>query len=140
MTHDKAASMRIEEIKSPKLSEPLGIYSHGIKVVEPKSLVFLSGLTSRDADGKVVGKGDIKLQTRTVLENMRSALAETGASMDDIVQMTLYIKDMTEFDQIHEVRAEFFNKPYPACAMLEVSRMVNTDSLIEIEAVAAVGN
>lgn len=130
--------MKIIEHVSPKLSEPLGIYSQAIEVSKPERLIFVSGFTSRDKEGNVVGKDDIKVQTDNVLTNMKHILEEAGATMNDVVKMTLYIKDMNMFDEIHEVRAKYFDKPYPACAMLEVSRMVSPEHLIEIEAIAAV--
>ena len=129
-------TMSISEIKSPKLATPLGIYSNGIKVTNPGSIIFLPGFTSRDSDGNVIGEGDIKAQTRRVLENMQVALEEAGATLSDVVRMTIYIRDMDQFNDIHDVRAEFFTKPYPACAMLEVSRMVSPETLIEIESIA----
>lgn len=132
--------MDVQEIISDKLAAPLGIYSQGIKVTAPGSMVFLSGFTSRDAAGNVVGVGDIEAQTRNVLESMQHALAEAGATLADVVKMTLYIRDMNEFDKIHAVRAEFFTQPYPACAMLEVSRMVSPESLIEIDAIAVLAD
>ncbi len=132
--------MDVQEIISDKLPTPLGIYSQGIKVTNAGSLVFLSGFTSRDAAGNVVGVGDIEAQTRNVLESMQHALAEAGATLADVVKMTLYIRDMNEFSKIHAVRAEFFTPPYPACAMLEVSRMVSPESLIEIEAIAVLAD
>lgn len=132
--------LEVTELLSDELPRPLGIYSNGIKVTNAGSLVFLSGFTSRDSDGNVVGVGDIQVQTRQVLENMRSALEAGGATMADVVKMTIYIRDMDQFSDIHAVRAEFFSTPYPACAMLEVSRMVSPESLIEIEAIAALGS
>lgn len=130
--------MEIKELISNKLSEPLGVYSQAIEVKHPERLIFVSGFTSRDKEGNVVGKGDIKVQTDQVLQNMQHVLEEAGATMDDIVKMTLYIRDMNMFNEIHEIREKYFNKPYPACAMLEVSRMVSPEHLIEIEAIAAV--
>lgn len=131
--------MKKTEIKSDRIAEPLGIYSNGIVVENPGTMVFLPGFTSRDVDGNVVGVGDIEAQTRRILEMMRDSMEEVGGTLDDVVKMTLYIKDMEQFHKIHAVRAEFFNKPYPACAMLEVSRMVDPATLIEIESIAVLG-
>ena len=110
-----------------------------IREVRSGELLFISGLTSRDADGNVVGAGDIKLQTETILENMKRLLAEAGGSMADIVKVTVFIRDMEQFDEIHEVRRRYFSEPYPASSMVEVSRLVSPEHLIEIEAIAAVG-
>lgn len=129
--------MEIRELVSPKLCKPLGVYSQATEVVMPERFVFVSGFTSRDQDGNVKGRGDIKVQTDTVLRNIQTILEEAGGAMKDIVKMTIYIRDMNMFNEIHEVRAKYFSQPYPACSMLEVSRMVDPDHLIEIEAVAA---
>lgn len=129
----------IREVRSGELNRPLGVFSQAIKVDASGELLFISGLTSRDADGNVVGAGDIKLQTETILENMKRLLAEAGGSMADIVKVTVFIRDMEQFDEIHEVRRRYFSEPYPASSMVEVSRLVSPEHLIEIEAIAAVG-
>ena len=72
---------------SPILSTPNGIMSHGVEVSAGK-MVFVSGQVSRDAQGEIVGKGDIRAQTRQVLENMKSVLAQGGATMDDVVKVS----------------------------------------------------
>ena len=73
---------------SPILSTPNGIMSHGVAAPAGK-MVFVSGQVSRNAQGEIVGKGDIRAQTRQVLENMKSVLAQGGATMDDVVKVTV---------------------------------------------------
>lgn len=128
--------MQIKEISNPKLCLPKGVYSQATEVTGQSRLVFVSGFTSRDAMGNVVGKGDIRLQTETVLRNIQTLLEDLGGSLGNIVKLTVYIRDMNMFVEIHEVRAKYFSHPYPACSMLEVSRLVDPDHLIEIEAIA----
>lgn len=124
-------------ISSEKLSRPVGVFSQAVKVSAAGHLVYVSGLTARDPAGGVVGRGDVKAQTRKILENLRTILAEAGATLDHVVKVTVYIRDMErDFRAIHEVRAEFFKKDPPASTMVEVSRLVEPDHLIEIEAVA----
>ena len=121
-------------IKSPKLSQPRGIFSHGTKA---GNLVFISGMVAFDAQGQVVGKGDIKVQTRQALENIKAALEEAGAILDDVTKVTVYVTNIVEhFSQIHEVRAQYFTKDYPASTMVEVKALAHPDLLIEIEAIA----
>lgn len=124
------------EIRSAKLSQPLGIFSHAMKVSGPGSFVFVSGLTSRAPDGSVVGTGDITLQTETILKNLQTILREAGGSLADVVKVGVFIRDMNHFKEIHEVRRRYFTQPYPASTMVEVSRMVSPEHLIEIEATA----
>jgi 2-iminobutanoate/2-iminopropanoate deaminase len=129
----------IAEVKSSQLNRPLGIFSQAIRCDASGSFLYISGLTSRDVEGNVVGAGDIKLQTETILENMNRLLAEAGGTFADIVKVTVFIRDMELFKEIHEVRSRYFKPPYPASSMVEVSRLVSPEHLIEIEAIAALG-
>jgi 2-iminobutanoate/2-iminopropanoate deaminase len=129
----------ITEVRNPDLNRPLGVFSQATRCDAGGQLLFISGLTSRDPDGNVIGEGDIKLQTETILQNMEKLLTQVGGSMADIVKVTVFIRDMEMFKEIHEVRARYFQHPYPASSMVEVSRLVSPEHLIEIEAVAAIG-
>jgi reactive intermediate/imine deaminase len=127
--------MKKEIIVSEKLSKPLGIYSQAVKA-EGRRLLFVSGMTARDKDGNIVGKGDMKAQTRQVLENIKAALEKAGATFDQIVKVTVFITDMSRFKEIHEVRAQYFKENYPASTMVQVSGLVSPEMLIEVEAIA----
>ena len=123
-------------LQSPKVSSSRGIMPQGVKV-PAGNLVFVSGQVARNAQGELVGPGDIKAQTRQTLENVKSVLGTAGATMDDVVKVTVFVTNVAEhFSQIHEVRAEFFEKDYPASTLVEVRSLANKDLLIEIEAVA----
>ena len=122
---------------SPNLSTPAGIMSHGIKA-PAGSMVFVSGQVSRNSRGEIVGKGDIEAQTRQVLENVKSVLATGGATMDDVVKVTVFVTDVGDYSAIHKVRGEYFKNDYPASTMVEVKALVNPDLMIEIEAIAVV--
>lgn len=125
------------ELKSDKLYSPPrgGVFSTAIETRSERT-VYVSGLTSRNKEGEIVGKGDIKVQTKTILDNIQTILAEADATMSDIVKMTVFIRDMELFDQIHDVRRPYFEEPYPASSMVEVSMLADPDLLIEIEAIA----
>jgi reactive intermediate/imine deaminase len=100
-------------------------------------MVFVSGQVARGLDGQVVGKGDVAAQTRKVLENMAAVLSESGATMDDVVKVTVFVTNLEEhFSAIHQVRGEFFKEDYPASTLVEVKSLVHPDMLIEIEAIA----
>ena len=125
-------------LQSSKVSAPGGMMSQGVEVPAGK-LVFVSGQVARDLDGSVVGVGDVSAQTRKVLQNMQSVLAESGATMDDVVKVTVFVTNLERhFADIHKVRAEFFTNGYPASTMVEVKSLVHEDMLIEIEAIAVV--
>ena len=125
-------------LESPKLSRPSGILSAGVKV-PAGNLVFVSGQLARNAQGETVGKGDIKAQTRQVLENIKSVLESAGATLDDVVKVSIFVTNLEEhLAQIREVRAEYFKKDYPAATLVEVKALVTKDFLIEIEAIAVI--
>ena len=125
-------------LQSSEVAVPGGIMSQGVAVPTGR-MVFVSGQVARGVDGQLVGRGDIRAQTRKVLENVRAVLAEGGATMDDVVKVTVFVTNLADnLSAIHEVRAEFFSSGYPASTLVEISRLVDPDMLIEIEAVAVV--
>jgi 2-iminobutanoate/2-iminopropanoate deaminase len=128
------------EITSPKLPTPIrgGAFSSGVEAPAGRT-IYVSGQVSMDTAGNLVGEGDIRLQTETVLEHVKTVVEVAGGGMEDIVKVTVFITDMGLYDEIHEVRRRYFEEPYPASSMVEVSALVDPRLLIEIEAVAVVG-
>ncbi len=125
-------------LETPKVSRPAGIMSQGVKA-SGGHLIFASGQVSRNVQGETVGIGDIKAQTRQVLDNLRDVLEEGGATLDDVVKVTVFVTNVAEhFSQIHEVRAEYWSGDFPASTLVEISALANPELLIEIEAVAVV--
>jgi 2-iminobutanoate/2-iminopropanoate deaminase len=127
------------EIRSPSLPAPMrgGAYSSGVEAPAGRT-VYVSGQVALDAEGNVVGEGDVRLQTETVLEHVKTVVEEAGGGMRDIVKVTVFITDMGLYDEIHEVRRRYFEEPYPASSMVEVSALIDPRLLIEIEAVAVI--
>jgi 2-iminobutanoate/2-iminopropanoate deaminase len=124
--------MSKKQIISNKLRQPSGHFSHAISVAAGK-LVFISGMTSRRADGSIAGVGDIETQTRQVCENLKAAVEEAGGTMDDICRVDVDVRNMEHFDLIHKVRREYFRPP---STMVEVTKMTSPECLIEINAIA----
>jgi reactive intermediate/imine deaminase len=122
---------------APGVVKPFGIFSGAAWQPEGKVL-HISGQVSQDVDGNIVGVGDITAQTRQVLGNISKILDAVGGQMSDIAKVTVFVKDMSHLDKIHQVRSEFFNPPYPASSLVQVVGLVNPDYLIEIEAVAVI--
>jgi 2-iminobutanoate/2-iminopropanoate deaminase len=135
---DTGGGMKKQAIVSSRLSKPVGVFSHAVKA-EGKGFLFISGLTARDINGNIVGKGDMKTQTGQVLENMKIILEEGGVSFAHIVKVTVYVTDLKYFKDVHEVRAQYFKKDLPASTLVQVSRLVNEDCMIEIDAIAVLG-
>ena len=127
-----------KQIVSPKIRQPNGHFSHATITEAKGRLVFISGMTSRRADGTIAGIGNIKEQTRQVCENVKAAVEEAGGTMDDICRVDVYVRNMEHFDAIHEVRREYFKAPAPASTMVEVCKMTSPEYLIEINAIAVI--
>ena len=130
--------MSRKQIQSDKIRPPSGHFSHAIAVEAKGKLVFISGMTSRRADGTIAGVGDIEAQTRQVCENIKAAVEAAGGTMADICRVDVYVRNMEHFDRIHKVRREYFKSPPPASTMVEVTKMTSPDYLIEINAIAVI--
>ena len=128
-----------EVIRSEKLPKSFGAFEMGGIKVRDGSLLFISGQCAVDEKFELVGKGDIRVQTRKTLENVKAVVEAAGGGMDDIVKVTVYVRDMSHLKAIHDVRFQFFTHNLPASTLVEVSRLVSDDYLIEIDAVAVLG-
>jgi 2-iminobutanoate/2-iminopropanoate deaminase len=127
-----------KQITSDKIRQPSGHFSQATMIEARGKLVFISGMTSRRADGSIAGIGDIEAQTKQVCENLKAAVEAAGGKMDDIVRVDVYVRNMEHFDQIHKVRREYFKAPAPASTMVEICKMTSPDYLIEINAIAVI--
>jgi 2-iminobutanoate/2-iminopropanoate deaminase len=132
---ERGDSMK-KQITSNKIRQPSGHFSPAIVSEARGRLVFISGMTSRRADGTIAGIGDVQTQTRQVCENLKATVEEAGGSLDDIVRVDVYVRNMEHFDVIHKVRREYFKAPAPASTMVEVCKMTSPEYLIEISAIA----
>jgi Putative translation initiation inhibitor, yjgF family len=136
----KEQRMPKQQVTSAKIRQPSGHFSHATMVEARGRLVFISGMTSRRADGTIAGIGDIEAQTRQVCENLKAAVEEAGGSMDDICRVDVYVRNMEHFEQIHKVRREYFRPPAPASTMVEICKMTSPEYLIEINAIAVIAD
>lgn len=125
-----------KQIVSPKIRQPSGHFSHATAIAARGILVFISGMTSRRADGTIAGIGDVEAQTRQVCENLKAAVEAAGGTLDDVCRVDVYVRNMEHFDLIHKVRRDYFKPPAPASTMVEVCKMTSPDYLIEINAIA----
>src|SRR5262252_6593964 len=125
------------QISSDKIRQPSGHFSQATVVEAKGRLLFISGMSARRADGSIAGIGNIEQQTRQVCENLKAAVEAAGGTLDDICRVDVYVRNMEHFDTIHKVRREYFKAPAPASTMVEVTKMVSPEYLIEISAIAA---
>jgi 2-iminobutanoate/2-iminopropanoate deaminase len=109
----------------------------GLDLAEIRRLVWVSGQLAFDDGGRFVGKGDVGAQTEQCLRNIQRCLEQLGGSLADVVQVTVFVKDMADLQAIHAARLRAFSPPYPTSTLVAVSAFVHPDALIEINAVAA---
>jgi len=102
------------------------------------TLVFLSGTTATDDQGKIVGPGDIVVQTRQIFHKFSLILESVGGSLANIVETTDYILSLDDYEKTAQLRRELFKgPPWPAATGVVVSGLVRQDALIEIKGIAA---
>lgn len=112
------------------------IYHHYIRIDNPQSLIFLSGQLSRDAEGRLVGPGDMAEQTRQAIRNMDLIMREAGGTLEDIVSIVVYTTDIRQFKEIVAARMEFFKDKLPTSTIVEVNHLADPGLLIEFQATA----
>ncbi len=127
--------MQRREIQPESVPAPVAEYAQCVEVQGGRTL-YISGQVAIDAEGNLVGEGDMRAQTRQVLGHIRAILQEAGGDMGDIVKLTTYLTDMDNYAAFCEVRSEFIPEPYPAATLVEVSALVRPEWLLEVEAIA----
>lgn len=123
-------------ISTDQAPAAIGPYSQAIAF---GPLVFTSGQIPLDPATGIIVTGDIQAQTRRCLDNVKAVLDAAGASMEQVVKVTVFIKDMNDFEQINKVYSEYFQDPAPARSLVEVARLPR-DVGVEIEVIAAPGH
>jgi enamine deaminase RidA (YjgF/YER057c/UK114 family) len=132
--------MTKRQIMTPELAQPSGVFSHATTIAARGTIVFVSGMVAKRADGTTAGIGDVTEQTRQVCENLKAAMGAAGGTLDDICRVDVYVRNMEHFPLIHAVRREYFNEPLPASTMVEVTKMTSPEYLIEISAIAVLND
>lgn len=121
-------------ISTPKAPAAIGPYSQAVLV---NGMLFTSGVIPIDPETNTLVEGDITVQARQAIGNLKNLIEASGSSMDKVVKTTVFIKDMNDFGKINDIYKDFFTSDFPARSCVEVARLPK-DVLIEIEAIATV--
>ena len=111
-------------------------FSHYADAVRAGDTVYISGVVAMDERGTLVGKGDVVAQAEQIFRNIGKVLSAAGATPADVAKVTIYMRNVDDRPKINPVRQRFFGAHRPASTLVEISRLVHDDLLLEIEAVA----
>lgn len=126
----------VERMNPAGLLTPTG-YSHVVSTRGGRT-IYIAGQIALDAQGNLVGKGDLAAQTRQVFANLEVALKAAGATFANVVKTNYYLRDASQVAVVREVRAKYFTRELPASTLIEVPRLAQPDFLIEIEVIAVI--
>ena len=119
------------------LPVPRGSYAL-VNVAQPGRMVFIAGLTASDHDGKVVGVGDAKAQTRFILGKIQRSVEAAGGTMNDVVALNVFTTDVRNHRDINETQREVFGENFPTRTMVQVVALARPELLLEINAIAVI--
>lgn len=127
----------LQKISAPGLGEPPGAaWSNALVIGEE---IVLSGVTARGPDGRAIGGASVESQTMAILERIGALVAAAGGGVHNIYKLVIYVTDIARKDEVNAARAAFFRPHFPCSTLVEVSKLVFPDLLVEVDAFANLG-
>ena len=131
--------MHISRSNPSTVASPIGTYSHAVRVETGEAVwIYVSGQIAQDAQGNLVGSGDLPAQTEQVFRNLVTVLEANGASFDDVVKIQTFLTTMDGLQGSRDVRARYLPDEPPASTAVQVAALMVPEALIEVEVVAVV--
>jgi enamine deaminase RidA (YjgF/YER057c/UK114 family) len=134
-TTESATSLQRKNFSSGARWEGIVGYSRAVKI---GNIIEVSGTVAVDDQNEVVGKGDAYVQTKFIISKIEKVLQQTGASLKDVIRTRLFVTDISRWEEYGAAHGEFFKDIRPVTSMIEVSSLINSEYLIEIEASAVI--
>ena len=129
--------MKMKTLHSPQVSEPAPRTWSNAKLVGNQ--FFVSGMTAHDGQGRIAGDASMHGQARTTFNKIRGMVEAAGAKMDDIVEMTIYVTDISQRKEVWRAREQFFSGDFPCSTLVEVKALAIPALLVEINATGFIG-
>src|SRR3989440_9997326 len=135
-------AMKIDRIQpagmNVRIQQGKPAYSHVVTVTGPSKTIYIAGQLARDAEGNIVGPGDMRAQLEQTFKNLDACLKAAGATWADVVKTNTFVTDYQEFAKCSDVRMRYIGVASPSSTTVQISRLAQPEAMVEIELIAAV--
>src|SRR5262249_41231095 len=142
LRREKSVAMKIDRIQpegmSVRIQQGKPAYSHVVTVTGPSKTIYIAGQLARDAEGKIVGPGNMRAQLEQAFKNLDACLKAAGATWADVVKTNTFVTDYQAFSQCSDVRMRYFGIASPTSTTIQIGGLAQPEAMVEIEMIAVV--